>query len=360
MSSSSSTDLPSPTELENLGVLFIGCVAATILYGLTFFQTYIYYTRYPKDHQWIKYLVTVLCLLDTAASALVSEVLYYYLIILFDVNLDILFATTTFCVQYLLSVLLTFISHLFFTHRVFQVTQESRLVTVVLLFLSFIALVFGLTVSGQMLAQPRLSAFGTARMEITAAISQVSGAVADIIVVAVMCCSLRRERYSHLVVPDGFFPTVVTLLVGRGLAFTVVQVAYFCIFVAAPSKHYWIPLQMIASKLYVNTLLGHLNSRDVKHGRGSNEEDSFPDRKSRANGLPSSIQLNVSNIKATTQSVNFTTGQVNSASSGTDQLESKKTCEDDHGNEYTQVSTGSSKSQTDNEIDKESLSAGFS
>lgn len=74
MSSPSST-LPSPEELENLGVLFIGFVAATVLYGLTFFrmfshtalsgaaenspptETYIYYSRYPQDHPSIRYLV---------------------------------------------------------------------------------------------------------------------------------------------------------------------------------------------------------------------------------------------------------------------------------------------------------------
>ena len=38
MSSASSTQGPSPAELENLGVLFIGFVAATVLYGLTFFR----------------------------------------------------------------------------------------------------------------------------------------------------------------------------------------------------------------------------------------------------------------------------------------------------------------------------------
>jgi hypothetical protein len=38
MSSQSSSPLPSPAEIENLGVLFVGFVAATILYGLTFFR----------------------------------------------------------------------------------------------------------------------------------------------------------------------------------------------------------------------------------------------------------------------------------------------------------------------------------
>lgn len=35
---SSASSLPSPAERENLSVLFIGFVAATVLYGLTFFR----------------------------------------------------------------------------------------------------------------------------------------------------------------------------------------------------------------------------------------------------------------------------------------------------------------------------------
>ncbi|KAI9464321.1 hypothetical protein HD554DRAFT_1262165 [Boletus coccyginus] len=358
MSSASSTPL-SAAELENLCVLFIGFVAASVLYGLTFFQTYIYYSRYPRDHKWIRYFVATLCTLDTAVSALVCEVLYYYLIIMFDVNMDVLYATTTFCFQYMLSVLLTFISHLcsFFAHRAFRVTGGSKLVTVVLVFLSFIALVFGLTASGQMFAQRRLSAFGSPQMQIPAAISQVTSVMADMIIFVTMCYSLRPVRYPEIAVPSGFLPTVITMLLGRGLAFTVFQMSYFCVFIVAPSRQFWIPMQMVASKLYVNTLLGQLNSRDVKHGQGFNEEDSLTDHKSPTNGgFPASIGLNT-NGKVTTRPIHLVTRQTDTESEGAE-LESRKTFHDEEGNMYAQVSTGtgSTQSQMDNNADKEGLS----
>ena len=42
-----------------------------------------------------------------------------------------------------------------------------------------------------------------------------------------------------------------------------------------------------------------LNSREVKHGQGLNEEASLNDRKSRINGrFPDSIRLDVTGVKA--------------------------------------------------------------
>lgn len=47
MSSVSSTTLPSPAELENLGVLFVGFVITTVFYGLTFFRMFSHPTVSP-------------------------------------------------------------------------------------------------------------------------------------------------------------------------------------------------------------------------------------------------------------------------------------------------------------------------
>ncbi|KAF8840600.1 hypothetical protein BDN67DRAFT_630352 [Paxillus ammoniavirescens] len=374
MSSQPPSVLPSPAEIENLGVLFVGFVAATILYGLTFFQTYNYYSRYPRDLQWIRYLVALLCTLDTVASAIISQVLYYYLIVIFDVNVDILYATTTFCVQYVLSILLTFISQLFFAHRVFQVTGGSRPVTLTV-FLSSISFVFGLVSSGQMFAQRRLSAFGSPGLEIVAAVSQGSAAIADVVIFVAMCYSLRPARYRDIAMPDGIVETAITLFVSRGLAFTVVQIAYFGIFVALPSRQFWIPLHMIAVKFYVNSVLGLLNAREVKHGQGLNEEDSLTDRKATTDTrFPGTIRINVDDTKATQQSVILTSRHIDIESQATE-LESRKTYQDGSGvslhlsvptdfcwltpsskSEYAQVSTRSTQSQTDNDQDKTSLS----
>ncbi|KAF9219126.1 hypothetical protein BS17DRAFT_789949, partial [Gyrodon lividus] len=346
MSSYPPSTLPSPAELENLGVLFIGFVAATILYGLTFFQTYNYFSRYPKDNQWIKYLVASLCTLDTATSAIVSQVLYYYLIVIFDVSVDVLYATTTFCIQYLLSVLLAFIAQLFFAHRVFQVTGGSRPITLAVVFMSFISFVFGLISSGQMFARRRLSALGSPDLEVVAAISQSSAAIADVVIFVTMCHSLRRARYREMVLPEGIMETAATLLVSRGLAFTIAQIAYFCIFVAFPARQLWIPLHMIGSKFYVNNVLGLLNAREVKHGQGLNEEDSLIDRKDATDaGLSNALRLDVAATKTTQQSVNFASRHDDLESRGTEMEESRKTYQDGSGTEYAQVSTRSTQSQ---------------
>ncbi|KAF8133231.1 hypothetical protein EV363DRAFT_49216 [Boletus edulis] len=124
------------------------------------------------------------------------------------------------------------------------------------------------------------------------------------IIFIIMCYSLRRARYLEMAVPDGFLQTVATMLVGRGLTFTIAQMAYFSIFIIAPSKQYWIPLQMVASKLYVNTL----NSRHVRQGQGLYEEHSLTDRNVPSDGpFPTSIRLNVTDAKVTIQSINLAT-----------------------------------------------------
>ncbi|KAH7927635.1 hypothetical protein BV22DRAFT_1031532 [Leucogyrophana mollusca] len=327
MSSSDGSSLPSPAELENLGVLFVGFVAATVLYGLTFFQTYIYYSRYPKDTLWIKILVGVLCFLDTASSALVSQVLYYYLIVMFTANMDTLYATTTFCVQNLLSIILAFISQLFFATRVYTVSGRSKLIALTVSIFSFVSLVFGLGMAGQMFHERRLSALASPHMEAIAAINQSFASLADLLILGVMCHYLQPKRYPEMLRPEGWLETSVTLLVSRGLGFTVIQLAYFTVFIALPSKQIWVPFQMVACKFYVNTVLGLLNAREVKHGYGINEEDSLSDRKEDSSesrgGMPSAIRFAVMDTKATRKSLNLTQQMDESGSTGIEETQKR-------------------------------------
>ncbi|KAH7885033.1 hypothetical protein F5I97DRAFT_1928450 [Phlebopus sp. FC_14] len=331
-STSTTSSFPSLTELENMGVLFVGFVVATVLYGFTFFrasakirnrpkvvlidaETYIYYFQYPRDSRWLKYLVTALSTLDTAVSAIgestlstqstlisavfaVSEVLYYYLIIMFDVNMDILYATTTFCVQYVLSIVLTFMSQMFFVHRVYAVSGK-RLVTLIVAFLFFTSFgkgshvncaldlddtradtVFGLTSAGQMFEQRQLSALASPNMR----------------------------------------------------------------FVTAPSKQLWVPFQMVACKVYVNTVLGSLNARPVKHGHGVYEEDiTTRTDLSSERGLPSTLHFKA-DTRATQQLTNFT-ASTGDLESGVSEVKGPQTVEES-GFRSVQVASQSTQSQT--------------
>lgn len=309
----------SPAESENIAVIFLGFTFATFLYGLSFFQMYLYFSRYPKDYTGTKVLVFILFFLETATTGLVSHLLYHYLITMIDVRMEVLYATIPFCLQVLFSVILTVIVQLFFAARLYTVcggptSFTSRFVSMVVLFCAFIAFVFGLTSVGQLFQHRQLSAFAMRTMEIIAGISQGFALAANIIIFIAMCWSLRPSRYPDMVRPVGVFENLTMVFVGRALGLVIIQLAYFCTFVALPGKPYWIALQMVAPKIYANTVFGLLNTREVKHGIGFNEEESISDRQdSQINGLPSALRFR--SMKATKESISFSQQGENSKGS---------------------------------------------
>ncbi|KIK36588.1 hypothetical protein CY34DRAFT_811200 [Suillus luteus UH-Slu-Lm8-n1] len=321
----------SPAESENLAVIFLGFTFATFLYGLSFFQMYLYFSRYSRDYIGTKVMVVILFILDTSITGLVSQLLYHYLITMIDVHMEVLYATIPFCIQVLLSVILTMIVQLFFAARLYTVcggptSITSRFVSVVVLFCAFIAFVFGLASVVQIFQQKQLSAFAMPTMAIIAEISQGFALVANIIIFIAMCWSLRPSRYPDMVRPVGVFENLTVVFVGRALGLVIIQLAYFCTFVALPGKPYWVAVQMVAPKIYANTVFGLLNTREVKHGIGLNEEESMSDRQdSQINGLPSALRFR--SMQITKQSLSFSQQGENSKGSGIE--EASKSYTDD-------------------------------
>lgn len=321
----------SPAESENLAVIFLGFTFATFLYGLSFFQMYLYFSRYSKDYTGTKVLVVTLFILETTTTGLISHLVYHYLITMIDVRMEVLYATPPFCIQVLLSVILTLIVQLFFAARLYTVcggptSITSRSVSVVVLFCAFIACVFGLTSVGQIFHQRQLSAFAVPTMAVIAGISQGFASVANIIIFIAMCWSLRPSRYPDMVRPVGVFENLTVVFVGRALGLVIIQLAYFCTLVTSPGKPYWIAVQMVAPKIYANIVFGLLNTREVKRGIGLHEEESMSDRQDSQNhGLPSALRFR--SMKATKESLSFS--QQGENSKGSEIEEASKSYTDD-------------------------------
>ncbi|KAF5367211.1 hypothetical protein D9757_012212 [Collybiopsis confluens] len=66
---------------ESLATILIGFTLATILYGITVIQTYLYYKSYPKDQIWLKLFVAALWILDTLTTILVAHSIYTYTVL---------------------------------------------------------------------------------------------------------------------------------------------------------------------------------------------------------------------------------------------------------------------------------------
>ncbi|KIM89270.1 hypothetical protein PILCRDRAFT_218837 [Piloderma croceum F 1598] len=274
MSSPLPTAAPSLQELEStLGVLFIGFLVCIILYGFTFFQTYLYFSRFPKDNLWIKLTTGILCALDTTTSALISQAVYYYLIDQFLSPVGLLDATSTFCAENGLAILATFIVQVFYAARIYQIGPPSRPLFAIISLTAVMGCGWGIVMTVQIFQRKRLADLGTPWMEVVAGISQGFVTLADIMIVGALALGLRRTRNPRMRAPEGWFDKFVTYFINRLVCVTIVQVAYVCVFLAMPSKQIWIPFHLVVSKLYVNTLLAMLNSRDALQGRGLNEEE---------------------------------------------------------------------------------------
>ncbi|KZT64979.1 hypothetical protein DAEQUDRAFT_769219 [Daedalea quercina L-15889] len=64
---------------EFLGVVFIGIIVSTILYGVTCLQTYSYYTQNSNnDSRWMKLFVALVVAVDSFHVALIATAYYYY------------------------------------------------------------------------------------------------------------------------------------------------------------------------------------------------------------------------------------------------------------------------------------------
>ncbi|TFK52508.1 hypothetical protein OE88DRAFT_1734485 [Heliocybe sulcata] len=292
--------LPPPLTTEELdetfGVLFIGFVVSTVLYGLTFFQTYIYFSRYPKDNVLTKCTVGLLSLLDTATSALMSQALYYYLITMFASPFGLLDATSTFCAENGLAILVGFIVQIFFAARVWTVTNKNWALAGAIAFFALAAFVFGITMTVQIFKQKRLSELATTHMKVVASLSQALATLADVLITGALMWYLSPKRNDLMKgkSPKGWFDKLVTYAINRGTTVSVIQFAYLLAvsssavgirlsvrdahappqFVIVPAKQIWMPFHLVVSKVYVNTLLAMLNSREITSGRGAYEEES--------------------------------------------------------------------------------------
>ncbi|KAL0958165.1 hypothetical protein HGRIS_000329 [Hohenbuehelia grisea] len=63
-----------------LGMTLLGLVASSIFYGITLTQVYKYFKRFPKDHNFVKFLVIAVCVLDTISTGFVTHACWYYLV----------------------------------------------------------------------------------------------------------------------------------------------------------------------------------------------------------------------------------------------------------------------------------------
>ncbi|KAJ7634070.1 hypothetical protein DFH06DRAFT_677087 [Mycena polygramma] len=255
--------------LENtLGVFYIGYVFAAVGYGFTFFQSYFYYTRFPKDRWFIQATVSSLCILDTAMSALSSHTLYYYLVSLFALPVGPDNATTSFCVEILLSGIAVALVQSFYAVRIWQVSQNSVL-AIAIIFISIAGAGLGIATAAVILRNTLFANFSEHYMKAVISTGQGLRLLSALMGAGGILFYGAKQTASGQ--PSTVDP--ITTFLTSGTAGAVAQLICWATFLALPKKYVWIVFHFVSSRVFINGLLLMLNSRAVSRGRGIYEEE---------------------------------------------------------------------------------------
>ncbi|KJA26631.1 hypothetical protein HYPSUDRAFT_36351 [Hypholoma sublateritium FD-334 SS-4] len=261
MSSDPVVVLPHIDIRSTFGATLIGSFIATMLYGLTTLQTYLYYAYYPKDSRSTKALVAVIWILDTLHAAFMAYSVYYYLVIsyfnpdLLGVGHWSLFTSVAF------NTVIACIAQTFFLVRVHQLcsTKYRWWVTSLIGLLVLAHFAFGVETVTFMFIKKDLAKLSEISL-IAATPFAIFAVLSDIMIAGALCYLLHGSR-SGFKRTDTIISILIIYAINRCLLTSVVAVVEVIVYCTMPTSLWFLAIDFFIGKLYANSLLATLNSR---------------------------------------------------------------------------------------------------
>jgi len=253
---------------NTLGAIVLGMVGASMLFGITTFQTYWYYHCYPNDSTLHKYSVALLWILDALHLALVIHAVYSYGVTGFRIT-DIIWSMKF---QASVTVVIIFIVHCLYATRVWLLSGYHQGV------LGYIVA----TVVASGFAIGIVFAYYCWRVQTYAELESVAwlmnAALAtptaiDFVIAAAMCYYLRKSKGS-LTRLNSRISIVMQYSLSSGLLTSACSLFAMFSYLLLPNTFAFLAVEFLATQLYVVSFIAMLNSRERTH-LGSFEDDAI-------------------------------------------------------------------------------------
>ncbi|KAI0809038.1 hypothetical protein BC629DRAFT_1437276 [Irpex lacteus] len=271
-----------------LGPGLLGVFLNILLYGIMITQCFFYYSRYPDDRRWIKALVALLLIIDTVNSMFDIWWVYDALILKFGDFEALESASWLFCTDPAIVGVIATIVQLFFAWRVYVLTNNRYTVSVILV--TALASIFGgLGTSIAIHLIPKWAEFH--KFQAVVIVWLICAAICDILITASLTWHLRRHK-TGFSGTDDLLNRIIRLTVQNGLITAVWASADLIAYLASTSGLHLL-FNIVLAKLYTNSLMSSLNSRNaLKSSASGSEKRTQPDSGRR--------QHDVVNLAATT------------------------------------------------------------
>ncbi|KAJ7741410.1 hypothetical protein DFH07DRAFT_837982, partial [Mycena maculata] len=251
-----------PAEVAE-GPMFIGFFMNVLLYGIMVNQTYLYFTQYRRDKTWTKTFVACIFFLDTLNTVFDFAYLYDSLIVHFDNVPFLARADWLFTLDPALTAIIASLVQLFYAWRVKVLTGSVWLMASVVIF-ALAGVAGGIATSVEVMRRRFFQEF--IRFEDVVIVWLVAECLGDILITTILVYHLKSHK-TGLEETDILVDRIIRMTVQTGLATAICATTDLVLYLTQPIAYHLI-LNFFLCKLYTNSLLSSLNSRNLQ-GAGS-------------------------------------------------------------------------------------------
>ncbi|KAJ3537853.1 hypothetical protein NM688_g6611 [Phlebia brevispora] len=265
----------------------IGAFLNVFLFGIMTTQVYYYVTNYKKDRLWIRIFVLTLLVADCVNSIfdiywLYTDIIYHFgdasAIALSDWRLATDPATV--------AIIATSVQ-MFFAWRV-KVLTGNIWITIIVITTAFISLCGGL---GTAIAIPWVGRYSLFyRFDQVATVWLIATAICDTVIALSLTWYLRKHK-TGVTSTDDILDKLSRLTVQNGAITAVWAIVDLILFLTIPTGVH-LAMNLPLAKLYTNSLMSSLNSRDIWkfHGNSAESEDA---RAAKSGPMPEFLTLSM-------------------------------------------------------------------
>ncbi|KAJ3556162.1 hypothetical protein NM688_g2179 [Phlebia brevispora] len=262
-----------------IGLGYFGVGLSSILYGITCCQTFIYYRsrKAESDHWFLKFLVLALWILDSTHEALILYTYYYYLVLQFANPLAIFVDTWAVPTSILINVFIGITVHIFLVRRIWKfskniwITGFCGLWVVAALGIDLVLPLKEYFIPSVVLEEIELQSSGVAALSVA-----FTGDAFIAIVITYYLYQRRTgtERHVFSLVAttklmldpsfraDNVISRLIALTISTGTLTTCFELASLISFAMSPHSLFDLFFNMLLGKLYTNSFLTILNTRE--------------------------------------------------------------------------------------------------
>ncbi|KAJ6579634.1 hypothetical protein DFH09DRAFT_1147114 [Mycena vulgaris] len=254
--------MSSPLD-STYGVWLVSLFLETLLYGMGVLQTWIYFADRPTDTAYIRSTVLLVLVLETIQVVFFFRSSYFRFVERFgQLQLDLIWADS---LQLLAAYLSAFVVQLFFASRIYKLTNGRRrkfsLSAIGIYTIFTLALVQIMAGIAQTIISYELRSFE--KLDETKPVTTLQAAASlacDLLITAYLCIFLTSQK-GEMMKTNSMMDMLIHDAINRGTLTALSSGLTMVLFLALPDT-FWFFLGLApSSKLYMNSMLATLNTR---------------------------------------------------------------------------------------------------